>query len=208
MLTYKQVEAALAKIHHVDDGSIGAFRGRIKHFQKIGLVTSSPGKGKRISYGVYDLLYWAYCLELTQFGIDPTLIKNSIINIMTFFIDAFELVDKTEKDVYLVFHPNILSSYMQKDKDMVVSAGSTLGAIYVLEDKGASFGAMKERLTPKVRFEKTAPTALDLFDRRTALINMTQLKRQLELALSTIPGVPKGLLRDIVFERIPPNPHT
>ena len=50
MYTYAQVEAALAATHRVRPSSLGAFRGRIKHFQRLGLVPESPGKGRKISY--------------------------------------------------------------------------------------------------------------------------------------------------------------
>jgi hypothetical protein len=50
MYTYSQVESALARVHHIPDSSLGSFRGRIKHFQRIGIVPQSSGKGKKISY--------------------------------------------------------------------------------------------------------------------------------------------------------------
>ena len=72
MYSYKVVEAALGRLHEVNDETLGAFRGRIKHFQRMGLVPSSPGKGKRIEYAFGDVCAWAFCLELEEFGMDPS----------------------------------------------------------------------------------------------------------------------------------------
>ena len=59
MFTYKEVERALAAVHQISPSAMGAFRGRIKHFQRLGLVPSSPGKGRKISYRLEDVYVWA-----------------------------------------------------------------------------------------------------------------------------------------------------
>src|SRR5687767_1130058 len=74
MFSYGQVEAALAKAHRVDAAAMGAFRGRIKHFRLLGVVPSSPGTGRKISYERPHIYAWAFCLELAEFGIDPKII--------------------------------------------------------------------------------------------------------------------------------------
>ena len=76
MFTYSKVERALAAVHKISPSAMGAFRGRIKHFQRLGLVPSSPGKGRKISYSLEDVYMWAMCLELQEFGIDPIIIKE------------------------------------------------------------------------------------------------------------------------------------
>jgi hypothetical protein len=73
--TYAQVEAALADHHEIDGRSVGAFRGRIKNFQRLGIVPSSPGKGKKITYDFAAVVKWGLCLELAEFGIAPEYIK-------------------------------------------------------------------------------------------------------------------------------------
>jgi hypothetical protein len=74
------VESALARVHGISPSAIGAFRARIKHFQKIGIVTSSPGKGRRIDYSLHDVFLWGFGLELAEFGIDPLIIKRAIFS--------------------------------------------------------------------------------------------------------------------------------
>jgi hypothetical protein len=202
MLTYKQVETALAKIHFVHENAMGALRGRIKHFQKLGIVTSSPGRGKKKTYEIYDLLLWTYCLELSQFGIDPTIIKVVLPNTMPFFIDAIEKVDRSRVDIYLVWHPNIMSAYMQKSEggEHFNAAAASYG-IRVLEGDRTFLSKIDEGLIPKVD-PGLRPTSLEVFGRRVALLNVSRLKRQLEVALSEIPEVPPGILKNIKFERV------
>jgi hypothetical protein len=118
MFTYRQVEAALAGLHNVDDVSLGAFRGRIKHFQRLGVVPRSPGKGRKISYTFDDAFVWAFCLELSEFGMDPT-----IILIVTEYLKPSLLKDETlsklegnNDKVYFIFYPNLLSLVRGRDK--------------------------------------------------------------------------------------------
>src|SRR5208337_2697466 len=72
---YGEVVGALAKIHGIGEGTLGAFEARIRHFQRLGVVPASPGKGKRIQYDFAAVFIWAFCLELAEFGIAPEIIK-------------------------------------------------------------------------------------------------------------------------------------
>ncbi len=80
MYAYKTVEAALARLHVENPATMGILRGRIKHLQRIGLVPSSPGPGKRITYSFEDAAKWALALEVAEFGIDPLVIQQLVLS--------------------------------------------------------------------------------------------------------------------------------
>ena len=75
---YAQVELALAKVFDVEDTQQGAFRGRLKHFRKLGIPEENPGKGRRLQYTPSDLFQLLVALELSEFDIDPTLIVQIV----------------------------------------------------------------------------------------------------------------------------------
>jgi hypothetical protein len=78
VLSYARVEAALAKVFDVEDAQHGAFRGRLKHFRKLGIPAETPGKGSRLQYTPSDLFQLLVALELSEFDIDPTLIVQIV----------------------------------------------------------------------------------------------------------------------------------
>jgi hypothetical protein len=75
---YAQVESALARVFDLEDAQEGAFRGRLKHFRKLGIPAENPGKGARLRYSASDIFQLLICLELSEFGIDPTLIVKIV----------------------------------------------------------------------------------------------------------------------------------
>lgn len=161
LFTYGQVEAALAKLHRVDDRALGAFRGRIKHFQRLGIVPSSPGRGKKISYEMEHVIIWAFCLELSEFGIDPTIIKRFIAVLGYAIIDAFENASHYTSDRYFAFYPNIMSNWFNSEE--------------------GPFGTI--RTDCFCASELSASRIEAEFDRRVSLINLTRLKKELDAAL-------------------------
>jgi hypothetical protein len=161
LFTYGQVEAALAKLHKVDDRALGAFRGRIKHFQRLGIVPSSPGRGKKISYEMEHVIIWAFCLELSQFGIDPSIIKRFIAVLGFAIIADFEKISHSTDDMYFAFYPNIMSNWFYSDE----------GLFGTIKTHGYS---ASELSAPKIEAE---------FDRRVSMINLTKLKKELDAAL-------------------------
>jgi hypothetical protein len=106
MITYANVEDTLALIHGIKSKDRGAFRARIKHIQRIGIVPSSPGKGRKIDYAIEDIFKWAFCLQLIEFSIDPILVKElyeySWKNVSKYLL--------SDMKGYFVFHPKFLSS--------------------------------------------------------------------------------------------------
>lgn len=188
MLTYSQVEAVLAQIHFIDSDKMGAFRGRIKHFQRIGIVPASPGRGKKISYEIQDLLVWAYGLELAQFGIDPTVIKDFLKSTAIRFFDAFEKVDQKNHEIYLLLMPNIMTAAIYENTELLDNnlKCSSVSAFTIDSEKGLGAVVMNETLPHRMQ-----------------IINVTMLKRQLEASLKNVGGVPADLLKNFVYNRRP-----
>ncbi len=108
MYRYGDVEAALAAIHDIPEAGMGAFKGRLIHFQRIGLGPGNPGRGKKIEYTLEDVLTWAFCLELSEFGVDPKQIQ-AIYQWSSLAINI-GLYGKSEgDDVFFIVTPNIMS---------------------------------------------------------------------------------------------------
>jgi hypothetical protein len=77
-LGYARVESILARVFDAEDAQRGAFRGRLKHFRKLGIPAENPGKGSRLQYSASDLFQLLIALELSEFNIDPNLIVKIV----------------------------------------------------------------------------------------------------------------------------------
>jgi hypothetical protein len=127
--TYREVEAALAVAHEIPEARMGAFRGRLKHFLRLGLVPSSPGKGNKITYTLENVYMWALCLELEEFGLDPVRIKD--LHRLGDLRPAIDMLVSGKGWMnYLIFHPNFLSEW-HEDRLWTASIGfvNSLGEI-------------------------------------------------------------------------------
>lgn len=111
MLGYAELETALARLHGAGpDAQRGAFRGRLKHLQRLGLpLGDKPGKGKRIDYSEEQVWQLALALELAQFGVDPSLIVELITKQWWFLKggirEANRRVEQKETDDYFFVAP-------------------------------------------------------------------------------------------------------
>jgi hypothetical protein len=147
---YSQVEAVLAQVHGVPDEAMGAFRGRLKHFMRLGIVPSSPGKGKRVAYELKDIMYWAWCLEFSEFGIDPAVIKMLASLSWASVRDAFLAETPPEPDRVFVFHPALLTRGFPQDLPREAQGSLTFGVVTDLSEidrlAGAAAGRLKARL--------------------------------------------------------------
>lgn len=148
----------------MDERARGAFRARIKHFQKLGIVPASPGRGKKISYGLDHVAIWAFCLELSEFGIDPAVIKRFIDVLGYAIIADFGKVSRSKDDMYFAFYPNIMSNWFHSGEDLFATI------------KTDCFRA-SELSASKIESE---------FGRRVSLINLTKLKVELYAALEEL----------------------
>jgi hypothetical protein len=122
MYTYATVERTLAKAFAIGPASMGAFRGRIQHLQRLGMVPASPGKGRKISYERKHIYKWALGLELEEFGIDPSLTKFIVESFVWRHAERYLLGDTETSDKLLVFYPNMLSGFAQYADKRIVAA--------------------------------------------------------------------------------------
>jgi hypothetical protein len=145
MFTYSQVERALATVHEISPSAMGAFRGRIKHFQRLGLVPSSPGKGRKVSYRLEDVYMWALCLELQEFGVDPAIIKE--LHRLANFRRAVSWLSAEDnlEQLYFVFYPNFLSQW---HKNILWNSKGTFVSDLAEITKGSD--AVSERLKTRM----------------------------------------------------------
>ena len=103
---------------------------------------------------------WAICLELAEFGIDPSLIKTFMPTVG--WVIPNVLMKKHEgNDDLFVFYPNFASRWFEKE-------GHQLGSIW--------FGVVKDFSELELS-EFADPTA------RLRMFNLSQMKRAVESAL-------------------------
>jgi hypothetical protein len=164
---YNRVEEALARVHRIPRQLRGAFKARIKHFQRLGMVPQSPGKGKKIAYERADVYRWAVGLEFVEFGIDPTAIKP--------FLERHWSDLKTHLDAspdkLLVFHPRFLSRMVPVE-----------GAPAILAPPGAL--AMLAAVVEDLSELDQGPVETQQFMARYGSINLGRLKREVDAALA------------------------
>jgi hypothetical protein len=113
-LLYGPVEKALAHICWIDEHQKGAFRGKLKHLQRIGLPEIEPGKGRRVAYTRELVFQWLIALLLGQLGIDPVLVvrtvKENWKNVLAPAIEAaISRRARAGNHVYLVLRPRLMS---------------------------------------------------------------------------------------------------
>jgi hypothetical protein len=165
---YGQVEEALARVHRIATPVRGAFKARIKHFQRLGMVPQSPGKGKKIAYGVADVYRWELGLQFVEFGIDPTAIKSFLETTWDKLRPHLDVVP----DRKLVFHPRFLSRVTPEE-----------GAWY----RPVPPGVLAMQAIVVNNISELDPTELTYgFEDRFGLINLGRLRREVDAALAAV----------------------
>jgi hypothetical protein len=120
-VSYAKIESILAKLHGADgDVQQKAFRGRLKHLKRLGIPRGiNPGRGAKVYYKEAQLYEWAFCLELAEFGLDPTAIVRLMEqkfkdDILPKLIEA--RVQRDADDLFFVASPSLMSAVWQ-DKE-------------------------------------------------------------------------------------------
>ena len=110
MYRYADLEAVLMRLHSVPAFYRAAFSARLKYFRRIGVSGKAPGKGTRIDYELKDIWLFAVCMELAQFGVDPSRIALMMSNWLGLVIKyALPDVKKTKEHLFFAARPVFLS---------------------------------------------------------------------------------------------------
>jgi hypothetical protein len=122
-VSYAEVEKVLAKLHGADgDVQQKAFRGRLKHLKRLGIPRGiNPGKGAKVWYKEAQLYEWAFCLELAEFGLDPTAIVRLMEqkfkdDILPHLVEA--RLQRDSDDLYFVASPSLMSAAWQSKEPL------------------------------------------------------------------------------------------
>jgi hypothetical protein len=122
MFTYAQAETLLARLHAAD-GVVRtkAFRGRLKHLQRLGLpLGRPPGRGNKTPYTRDQLYQWAFCLECAQFGFDPTWMAKQVEKHWPSIYEGFRAAERSDgpgsSDVFLWITPNMMTEAWNEDR--------------------------------------------------------------------------------------------
>lgn len=150
MASYAVVEAALARMHGADaEAQKGAFRGRIKHLQRLGLpLGEKPGKGKRIDYTDQQIWQFALALELSQFGLDP----NVIVKLISGTWDNF-FSDHLKKQVGARHHEgSVLTIPVSLMSAGWLSPGASMDGLISItwRDRNYTIGTLVDAKRPRV----------------------------------------------------------
>ncbi len=136
----------------------------LKHFQRIGLVPSSPGKGQKIEYKIVDAITWALCFEFAELGLPPDQIKALIRLCGRKLFESFEGPLQGEDQIF-VLRGNFLEWHLNPEgRQRIGGEGET------------TFGTIPmSQLCDMIFQKKPFP--------RVLMINLTHLKRELGKAL-------------------------
>jgi hypothetical protein len=178
---YGEIERAIASLHGVTKESSGIFRGRLRHFQKLGIVPSSPGRGAKIDYDRKAAVDWAIAFELAELGVQPELIKFLVQvyggAIFDFFENKFRLFPESadsHEDILFCFDAAFLTIHMSPKSGMFDLARSDL----------VERGIFDYPATAAFKPLSMLPGFFDApYVRRVSAINLTRLKRELGKAL-------------------------
>jgi len=161
---YGEIETAIASLHGVTEQSSGIFRGRLRHFQKLGLVPSAPGRGAKIDYDRKAAIVWATAFELSELGIHPDLIAEIIQRCGPAIFDFFEQPTPGDEDWFLCFEANYLTAHMNRQPGKRLRLKTALGK--PLSGLPVFFGKSMSRCG--------------------SVINLSRLKRELGAALDIV----------------------
>jgi hypothetical protein len=172
---YAVVEQALMAVHGFVEHKRGAFRARLIHFQRLKIVPTAPGKGRRIAYRMEDIFRWAIALEFAEFGIDPTEIKK-ILDLNWPAIAHTVLEPNGEHGKYLFFHPKLLGR-LSREEERETS-----------DRPGAPYSVIIRIISDLSELNQAAMTAdartfVDDARARYGMINLSRLREQVEAKL-------------------------
>jgi hypothetical protein len=175
IVRYGEIEKALASLHGVTEQSSGIFRGRLRHFQKLGIVPSAPGRGAKIDYDLKAAVDWAVAFELAELGIQPELIKFLIQVYGVTIFNFFQSPSSSDEDMLFCFDAAFLTIHMNPQSGMFDLTRPDLMKRGIIDFRATA--ALKPLSMFPSFFEEPHV-------RRASAINLSRLKRELGKALS------------------------
>lgn len=117
---YAETEEFLTLFNGISPEKRATFRGRIKHFQRLGWPPgTNSGKGGRAVYGSEQILLLAVTIEILQFGVTPERILEQLSpsHLGTAFKHALEKRGHFSQSVFYVFSPSSLAGMQASSKN-------------------------------------------------------------------------------------------
>jgi hypothetical protein len=136
---FVEVEAALAAVHGIDQDQMLAFRGRVHHLQKLGLIPSAPGRGKKPRYSAEDIAIWAFCVELIEVGMSPAVISRVVKKYWNGILFCFVEGSTWDDDCIFIFQPRMLEAEFPDNVEL-----SDTTSIRILSSSKFSEGILNE----------------------------------------------------------------
>lgn len=183
---YAAVEHGLAAVLRLDaERQRGAFRARLKNFQRLGLVIAA-GKGVRMKYSASQVHQWLVALILSEAGLDPVLIVDAIKtqwkSLAPWLREAADPATlwHADKWLYLSLTPRVMTASWDRGISLQLSAFWRFEHTKVLP--GVPRGARIDNLPGRVDVE---------YPGWTSFINYTSLILHLETALRRFETIQK-----------------
>lgn len=104
-LSFSQAAELLQGVHAIAPHSIGTFRARLKHLQRLGFPSGiNTGKGKAAEYGWREIILIEIAIQFIELGISPEHTRKicvdyeqTIINNIVEFLNSEEFVDHNQR---------------------------------------------------------------------------------------------------------------
>jgi hypothetical protein len=171
MYTYGQVERALAQLHGIPpERAAGKLRSRLKHFSRIGLTPSRPGKGQKLLYTPMDCARWATCIAFAELETPPERVRQLLANYGSSILKSFA-GPMPEEDVFFYGEANFFAEAVTGKRESFFGFMEASHAVDLL--KGTDAHRPINRLIA---------------------INLTNIKRELAKALGIDWEIPRRLL--------------
>ncbi len=162
---------------------LATFRARVRHLQRLGILPSSPGRGQRISYSIFDAVKWALCFELAELELGPELMERLLVMPLLMFGVILHLPGAQQEDMIFWLRGELFSKYLARDG----SYGQIMSGVEPMSRvAGVVFGDDEPlniiRLEPAdTELKKDHLAAVRAG--RALMLNLTKLKRDLGKAL-------------------------
>lgn len=102
---YREVEAALAAGMRIKPDGLGAFKAKLRHLRSLGVPDiAKVGSGSRVQYSFDDALTARVALELSSFGVNPTIAGRWAQSVLKRYPDALLIQEKqsSRSDFYVL----------------------------------------------------------------------------------------------------------